>query len=716
MMPAVLCVCLSNPAHAATGATGSFVHLSDVHIEATLQPVTEQQLAGARSYKAVRTLKGLGQVELAPYGITAPRPEFILCTGDATEFGFGGATWKTVEQYFGDLGLPVEFASGNHDHTWVSSQMPFHTHDGQRNYSFDAFDCHFIVLSSATLQDPMPSFGEEVLQFLQKDLKKQNPNTKMFVCCHHPLDTSEFCSRYDVDRVLDEVRPYNVLALLYGHGHSATKTEYYGLDAIQGGSTFVSKNGGVKEAGYNIIYVTRNRLVAAYKIADQSSATQPLMDKEIPAKSAYPAIAIDSPRQKEQIRRNQLQIEAEIGRDAKDITGARYDIDDETSGDLHLDGRRAKGTVSLSDLRNGAHYLRVTLNGRKGIAGYRTACFFLDRADKKYGLARWRYQMQGGSKATPLVRDGRVYVGANDGRFYALDAHSGKELWRFDAGSEILSSAAMVKNTIVFGSASGKMYGLSTEGHRKWVFDANDSAFSSPVADEEGNVYFGTNGARLIALNAETGQMLWSFADAQYSIESKPCVYKDRVYFGAWDGNVYCLDRKTGKQVWKEFGPKARSASSAVARRYVAPGDCGPVATDAGVFVTDRGYVAGKYDLDGKYTDTISTSCASLCLSADGKALYLRARPAVKVGLDGKQIWETEIKAGNNPAAPAEYDGNMYLCSGAGHLYVVDGATGTTKWEYQVTPKLYMMSTPAYDQGTVFTTGLDGYVTAIQRP
>ena len=43
--------------------------------------------------------------------------------------------------------------------------------------------------------------------------------------------------------------------------------------------------------------------------------------------------------------------------------------------------------------------------------------------------------------AVPVLERGVVFVGSGDGVFHALDAASGKELWRFDAGARICSAA-----------------------------------------------------------------------------------------------------------------------------------------------------------------------------------------------------------------------------------------------------------------------------------
>jgi eukaryotic-like serine/threonine-protein kinase len=56
------------------------------------------------------------------------------------------------------------------------------------------------------------------------------------------------------------------------------------------------------------------------------------------------------------------------------------------------------------------------------------------------------------------VADGRVYVGSNDGRLYALDVKSGAKLWEFNAGDAEIPPPALAGGRIVVGTQDGKVY------------------------------------------------------------------------------------------------------------------------------------------------------------------------------------------------------------------------------------------------------------------
>lgn len=688
----------------------SFLHLSDSHISYSYE--MPQQWDNLRSYECISTIKNLGKTALVPFNVTAPAPSFIIHSGDLTEFGFAGVTQKIVSEYFKGFKGAFYYVPGNHDNTWVSDMDYLRKNYGGMNYSFDYGGCHFIGLSSATLHDPVPSFGREAVLFVQNDLKKVNPLTPVFVFFHHPLDSSEFCSKYDPARIVDSLRGHNIALLMDGHGHQAVRHNFWGLDGIEGGSPFSA--GRTKNDGFNIVYVKNNELFAAYKLCSETTASKALVQKKLIPAEPYPEIIVRSPSEDLIVGEGYLPLDVEFHALAVPAAKSTFIVDDETTGALSITGSRIYGNISVAPFCNGAHYMRIYITDAAGKTFEKSLQFIVDKPlEPKMGHLKWRYRMNGASKATPLVLGGAVYAGSNDGVFYAVNVESGELNWSFDAGAEILSSAAAWKNLILFGAGNGKFHALTPAGDLKWTYDAGAAVYSSPVVDENGVVYFGTNDARLIALDATTGKFLWANSDARQSVESQPCVKGDRVYFGAWDGYLYCLSRKDGKMIWKKPGPKNQSRVNT----YYAPADNGPAASDDAIYLTDRGYVAGRYNLDGSYVKTLDEKCSALSLSADGNALYLRrlGAPVKKINAaTSADIWESKVTAGRIPVSPMEKDGVLYVCANSGRLYALDSQTGAVRWEFQVTPKLYVMSGVAVSDDIVFTTDMDGTITAIE--
>ncbi len=104
-------------------------------------------------------------------------------------------------------------------------------------------------------------------------------------------------------------------------------------------------------------------------------------------------------------------------------------------------------------------YDRRSIQSSPAIADGRV--FFGSRDDGLYaidaatGAQQWRFSHQGSwVVGSPAVAGGRVYVGSSDGNFVqAVEAGSGRELWRFDIFANMLSSPLLLGNAIVLGSA-----------------------------------------------------------------------------------------------------------------------------------------------------------------------------------------------------------------------------------------------------------------------
>ena len=101
----------------------------------------------------------------------------------------------------------------------------------------------------------------------------------------------------------------------------------------------------------------------------------------------------------------------------------------------------------------------------------------------------WAFSLGGekqrGQETQPLVYDGIMYITGSYSRMYAIDVKSGQEIWQYDARlpEGILPCCDVVNR----GAA---IYGE--------------------------NVYFGTLDARIVALNAKTGDVVWNKKIADY--------------------------------------------------------------------------------------------------------------------------------------------------------------------------------------------------------
>ncbi len=670
----------------------TFIHGSDSHLPDS----------AAATQSVIGEIANLGEIRLTPYAVTVPAPSFVIVTGDLTEFGpyQGGLDaylncWKNIK-------IPVYNQSGNHDGTWYCIRRALRRWHGSHCYSFDFNGCHFVGLDTSTPQDPRPTITKEQLIWLKEDLKKVKPTTPVFLFFHHPLYGTEFASEYECDRLIDILRPYNVVLMMAGHSHGHVLGNAAGYDLVTGGS-FLKP-----DPGFSIISVKDGILRVAYKKAGEKDATVAILQKPLPAQSNYPEIKIIEPQEGKAYTGDSVPVIVTITGNTSRIKSAIYKVDGEIDGDFMLEMEQYKDSLDIRQLKPGAHYLKVTFVDELGKTFQKSVSCYTEASSGPKAI--WRAFAGGSCKGAAAVTNDAVYVGATDGKLYAFKRSDGTPLWTYKTGGEILCQPLVVGDTVYFGSGDAKFYAVGTDGKLKWSYNAGGPIYSSPVL-AGGLIIFGCNDSKLYALDS-SGKLVWANDDAAYTIESKPFVDGDTVYFGAWDTYVYAVDIKTGLTKWKCVG---YGSATQPAARYYSPADCGPVVSGGKLFIADRNMSLSIIDIaSGKILDH-RDSCAGVGLSENGQYVYLRGslEKVVKMDLEGKEIWSVDAGMRFMPVAPTEHNGVVYVCTNNGTLKALSASDGSLLWSYQVTPRLFVMSSVEAKDGVAYVTGMDGSITAI---
>jgi quinohemoprotein ethanol dehydrogenase len=168
----------------------------------------------------------------------------------------------------------------------------------------------------------------------------------------------------------------------------------------------------------------------------------------------------------------------------------------------------------------------------------------------RLGLA-WYYDtgsLPGTLEASPIISNGTLYGTVTWGGVFAVDARTGKEKWRWDPqlGHQNFPPAS-AGNPNKVRTGPSLCCGPGNRG----------------VAVYGNKVYVGTLDARLIALDAETGKVVWDVATADknsdYSITGAPLIVKGKVIIGngggefAVRGYLSAYDAETGNLIWRFY-------------------------------------------------------------------------------------------------------------------------------------------------------------------
>lgn len=205
------------------------------------------------------------------------------------------------------------------------------------------------------------------------------------------------------------------------------------------------------------------------------------------------------------------------------------------------------------------------------------------RLDAASGDQVWR--VNAGEKLSGGVGAGAnlVLVGTSKGMVLAYD-QNGKPLWKSKVSSEVLSAPKVSGGIVVVRAGDSRIFGLNAaDGKRKWVYERATPTLSlrssAGVVIDGGMVYAGFAGGKLIEVRLEDGKVIWEASVAQpkgsteieriADITSLPVVDGSLVYAVAYQGKIAGIDRATGHIVWSRDISSYTGMSSEDARVFV---------------------------------------------------------------------------------------------------------------------------------------------------
>jgi outer membrane protein assembly factor BamB len=176
-----------------------------------------------------------------------------------------------------------------------------------------------------------------------------------------------------------------------------------------------------------------------------------------------------------------------------------------------------------------------------------TAPSFLAALDARTGRSIWRFRA-GVIETPPLLVDGRVYFGSWDHRVYAVDARTGRLDWSFTTGDRVKGGVAFARQTIFAGSYDGRLYALDARsGRLRWSAGAGALYATPSVAN--GRVFVGSTNGRVYAFASANGRLLWSTPTGSY-VYSPAALAGGTAYIGSYDHHLYALSQATGRVRW----------------------------------------------------------------------------------------------------------------------------------------------------------------------
>ena len=174
---------------------------------------------------------------------------------------------------------------------------------------------------------------------------------------------------------------------------------------------------------------------------------------------------------------------------------------------------------------------------------------FLAALDARTGRILWRFRA-GVIEASPLLAAGRVYFGSWDGRIYALDARTGRLAWSVSTGGRVKGGVALAGRSVYAGSYDGSLYALdASNGRLRWTAGGGHlgGLYATPSV-AHGRVFVSSTNGRVYAFSL-AGHELWSVQTGSY-VYSPAALSGATAFVGSYDHRLYALSQATGRTQW----------------------------------------------------------------------------------------------------------------------------------------------------------------------
>jgi polyvinyl alcohol dehydrogenase (cytochrome) len=289
------------------------------------------------------------------------------------------------------------------------------------------------------------------------------------------------------------------------------------------------------------------------------------------------------------------------------------------------------------------------------------------------------------ARSQPLVALGTVYVGSQDGTVHALDFDTGCTRWTFRASAEVRTAIQM-------------------DG---WV--AGTPAPARPL------LYFGDLMARVYAVDALTGELVWKTKVDDHpnaTVTAAPVLHDGRLYVpvssleisSAGDpkyacctfrGSIHALDAKTGATVWQSYTiPEAPRQTGTTSVGTAIFGSSGAPIWNTPVLDIKRGVLyAGTGENYSSPADDRSDALLAFRLS-DGKVLWARQKTSGDAWNVGCMLQNANCPKEDGPDVDFGAasilttlpDGTDVLLAGqkSGDVYAVRPEDGSLRWHRKV--------------------------------
>ncbi|WP_347245900.1 PQQ-binding-like beta-propeller repeat protein [Thermogutta sp.] len=155
--------------------------------------------------------------------------------------------------------------------------------------------------------------------------------------------------------------------------------------------------------------------------------------------------------------------------------------------------------------------------------------------------------------ATPVVAENTVFLGGNEGNFYAVDLQTGRKRWAWKAPAGILAPAGYSNGNVYVGDINGGFHCLRAQtGEPVWQIEVEGEIDGGPgfatLPSGKQVVVFGSQDTFLYCVDAQTGKFVWK-AGGHDQIRCTPPIVEGRTFIAGCDGKLHVVEIHHGQEI-----------------------------------------------------------------------------------------------------------------------------------------------------------------------
>lgn len=422
------------------------------------------------------------------------------------------------------------------------------------------------------------------------------------------------------------------------------------------------------------------RLLSRNEIGGRCLATPALVDRDFILRTDEALYCFSEPGSSENVKQENTETPAGPAHNAQ----KHKDSPSASSGStVHDSAAESASTETPVDIISGSDWpvFRGTLTATGLVLGQ------FDQPPRQ----AWVFTAENDSfTATPVVADNTVFLGGNEGNFYAVDLQTGQIRWAWKAPAGIVAPAGYWNGHVYVGDINGGFHCLRAQtGDPVWQKEVEGEIDGGPgfatLPSGQQVVVFGSQDTFLYCVDAQTGEIVWK-GGGHDQIRCTPPIVEGRTFIAGCDGKLHVVEIQNGREIGAIDLEGPTGSTPAVV------GSLAYVGTENGVFFGidwKRAKVVWRYDNEnegGAFRASAAVNERYVVVGSRDKAVHCFDR------ITGRHVWRfpTRRYVDASPVIvrathQANPDNDLVLAASLdGHVYAIRIRDGQSPWAITV--------------------------------